>query len=44
MIKEFVQSVKKNPTRSILEIMTLIAIFAFGYALIIVGSIITGNL
>ena len=44
MIKEFVQSVKENPTQAILEMITLIAIFAFGYALIIVGSIITGNL
>jgi len=44
MIKELVRSIKENPIQSILEMMTLLAIFAFGYAMIIVGSVITGNI
>ena len=44
MIKEFVQSVKENPTQAILEMITLLAIFAFGYVLLILGAVITGNI
>jgi|TARA_B100001173_G_C15620057_1_gene392660 hypothetical protein len=44
MIKELVRSIKENPIQSILEMMTLLAIFAFGYAMLIVGSVITGNI
>jgi len=44
MIKELVRSVKENPVQSILEVITLFAIFAFGYAMLIVGSVITGNI
>ena len=44
MIKEVVRSIKENPIQSILEMMTLRAIFAFGYAMLIVGSVITGNI
>ena len=33
MIKELVRSIKENPIQSILEMMTLLAIFAFGYAM-----------
>lgn len=44
MIKELVRSIKENPIQLILEMMTLLAIFAFGYAMLIVGSVITGNI
>jgi hypothetical protein len=44
MLKQLIQSVKENPIQSILEMMTLLAIFAFGYAMLIVGSVITGNI
>jgi len=44
MIKEFVRSVKENPTQAILEMITLLAIFAFGYVLLILGAVITGNI
>jgi len=44
MIKALVRSIKENPIQSILEMMTLLAIFAFGYAMLIVGSVITGNI
>jgi hypothetical protein len=44
MIKELVRSIKENPIQSILEMMTLLAIFAFGYTMLIVGSVITGNI
>ena len=44
MIKEFVQSVKENPTQAILEMITLLAIFAFGYILLILGAVLTGNI
>mgnify|MGYP001351803872 FL=1 len=44
MVKELVRSIKENPIQSILEMMTLLAIFAFGYAMLIVGSVITGNI
>ena len=44
MLKQLVRSIKENPIQSILEMMTLLAIFAFGYAMIIVGSVITGNI
>ena len=44
MLKQLIQAVKENPIQSILEMMTLLAIFAFGYAMIIVGSVITGTI
>jgi len=44
MIKELVRSIKENPIQSILEMMTLLAIFAFGYVLLIFGAVITGNI
>ena len=44
MIKEFVQSVKENPTQAILEMITLLAVFAFGYILLILGALLTGNI
>ena len=44
MLKQLIQAVKENPIQSILEMMTLLAIFAFGYAMLIVGSVITGNI
>ena len=44
MIKELVRSIKENPIQSILEMMTLLAIFAFGYAMLIFGAVITGNI
>jgi len=44
MIKEFVQSVKENPTQAILEMITLLAVFAFGYILLILGAVLTGNI
>tara|TARA_R110000751_G_scaffold185818_1_gene292263 strand:+ start:51 stop:185 length:135 start_codon:yes stop_codon:yes gene_type:complete len=44
MLKELVKAVKEDPIQSILEMMTLLAIFAFGYAMIIVGSVITGTI
>ena len=44
MIKEFVRSVKENPTQAILEMITLLAIFAFGYVLLILGAVLTGNI
>ena len=44
MIKELVRSIKENPIQSILEMMTLLAIFAFGYVLLILGAVITGNI
>jgi|TARA_R110000824_G_C14747991_1_gene628231 hypothetical protein len=44
MLKQLVRSIKENPIQSILEMMTLLAIFAFGYAMLIVGSVITGNI
>jgi|TARA_B100000902_G_scaffold274765_1_gene260598 hypothetical protein len=44
MIKELVRSIKENPIQSILEVITLFAIFAFGYVLLIFGAVITGNI
>ena len=44
MIKELVRSIKENPIQSILEMITLLAIFAFGYVLLILGAVITGNI
>ena len=44
MLKEFVRAVKEDPIQSVLEMITLCAIFAFGYAMIIVGSVITGTI
>ena len=44
MIKEFVQSVKENPTQAILEAITVIAVFTFGYILLVLGAVLTGNL
>ena len=44
MIKELVRSIKENPIQSILELITLLAIFAFGYVMIIFCAVITGNI
>ena len=44
MLKELVKAVKEDPIQSILEIITLLAIFAFGYVLLILGAVITGNI
>ena len=44
MIKELVRSIKENPIQSILEMMTLLAIFAFGYIMMIFCAVITGNI
>ena len=44
MLKEFIQAVKENPRESILEMVTLCAVFAFGYVLLILGSVLTGNI
>lgn len=44
MLKEFIQTIKENPIQSILEIITLLAIFAFGYIMMIFCAVITGNI
>ena len=44
MLKELVKAVKEDPIQSILEMMTLLAIFAFGYVLLLLGAIITNNI
>tara|TARA_B100000768_G_scaffold5352_1_gene6412 strand:- start:496 stop:630 length:135 start_codon:yes stop_codon:yes gene_type:complete len=44
MLKELVKAVKEDPIQSILEMITLLAIFAFGYVLLILGAVITGNI
>ena len=44
MIKELVRSIKENPIQSILEVITLFAIFAFGYIMMIFCAVITGNI
>mgnify|MGYP003116420291 CR=1 FL=1 len=44
MLKELVKAVKEDPIQSILEMITLIAVFAFGYILLILGAVLTGNI
>tara|TARA_R110002020_G_scaffold26872_2_gene86861 strand:- start:548 stop:682 length:135 start_codon:yes stop_codon:yes gene_type:complete len=44
MLKELVKAVKEDPIQSILEMITLLAIFAFGYVLLILGAVLTGNI
>lgn len=44
MLNEFVKSVKENPVKSMLEMITLLAVFAFGYVLLVLGAILTGNI
>jgi hypothetical protein len=44
MLKQLIQAVKENPKETILDGIAVIAIFAFGYAMLIVGSVITGNI
>ena len=44
MLKQLVKAIKEDPIQSILEMMTLLAIFAFGYVLLILGAVITGNI
>ena len=43
MIKELVKAIKKDPIQSILEMITVFAVFAFGYILLILGAVLTGN-
>jgi|TARA_B110000908_G_scaffold147052_1_gene178447 hypothetical protein len=44
MIKELVESIKENPSEFIIDSITLVAIFAFGYFLLILGAVLTGNI
>jgi hypothetical protein len=44
MLKQLVKAIKEDPIQSILEMITLLAIFAFGYVLLILGAVITGNI
>ena len=44
MLKQLVKAIKEDPIQSILEMITLLAIFAFGYVLLIFGAVITGNI
>jgi hypothetical protein len=44
MLKEFIQAVKENPVKTMLEMITLLAVFAFGYVLLVLGAILTGNI
>ena len=44
MLKELVKAVIEDPIQSILEMITLLAIFAFGYVLLILGAVLTGNI
>tara|TARA_R110002153_G_scaffold244411_1_gene399821 strand:+ start:296 stop:430 length:135 start_codon:yes stop_codon:yes gene_type:complete len=44
MIKELVKSIKKNPSEFIIDSITLVAIFSFGYFLLILGAVLTGNI
>jgi hypothetical protein len=44
MIKELVKSIKENPSEFIIDSITLVAIFAFGYFLLILGAVLTGNI
>ena len=43
MIKELIREFKKDPLPIIEDFMALLAIFAFGYGLLLFGAIITGN-
>lgn len=43
MIKELIREFKKDPLTIIVDFMALLAIFAFGYGLLLFGAIITGN-
>jgi len=44
MLKQLVKAIKEDPIQSILEMITLLAIFAFGYVLLILGAVLTGNI
>lgn len=43
MIKDFIRQIKKDPLTFTVDFMALLAIFAFGYGLLLFGAIITGN-
>tara|TARA_R100001377_G_scaffold83358_1_gene64749 strand:+ start:775 stop:915 length:141 start_codon:yes stop_codon:yes gene_type:complete len=44
MIKELIREFKKDPLTTISDFIAIIAIFAFGYGLLLLGSIVTGNM
>ena len=44
MLKELIQAVKENPLETALDMIAVIAIFAFGYVLLLLGAIITNNI
>jgi len=44
MLKQLIQAVKENPLETVLDMIAMIAIFAFGYVLLILGAVITGNI
>ena len=43
MLKQLIQEVKENPKETILDGIAVIAIFAFGYVMILVGAILNGQ-
>ena len=44
MLKQLIQAVKENPLETALDMIAVIAIFAFGYVLLLLGAIITNNI
>jgi len=44
MLKQLIQAVKENPLETALDMIAVIAIFAFGYVLLLLGAVLTGNI
>jgi|TARA_R100001377_G_C3169621_1_gene102576 hypothetical protein len=43
MIKELIQAFKEDPTKATVDFISIVAIFGFGYILLLLAAILEGN-